>query len=57
MLYGTSASRNLVKLTNNTAGTVDGITVTQDQNINNPAFEKPFAEEGMNIFARELVTE
>ena len=56
MLYGTSASRNLVKLTNNTAGTVDGITVTQDQNINNPAFEKPFTEEGMNIKVVRLDT-
>ena len=56
MLYGTSASRNLVKLTNNTAGTVDGITVTQDQNINNPAFEKPFSDEGMNIKVVRLDT-
>ena len=56
MLYGTSSSRNLVKLTNNTAGTVDGITVTQDQNINKPAFEKPFTEEGMNIKVVRLNT-
>jgi hypothetical protein len=56
LLYGTSAERNLVKLTNNTAGTVDGITVTQDQNINKPAFEKPFTDEGMNIKVVRLDT-
>jgi len=56
ILYGTSATRNLVKLTNNTAGTFDGIKVTQDQNINNPAFEKPFTEEGMDIKVVRLNT-
>ena len=56
MLYGTSANRNLVKLTNNTAGTFDSIVVTQDQNINDPAFEKPFSEEGMDIKVVRLDT-
>lgn len=56
ILYGTSAERNCVKLTNNTAGTVDGITVAQTQNINNPAFEKPFTAEGMNIKVVRLDT-
>ena len=56
ILYGTSATRNLVKLTNNTAGTFDGITVTQEQNINNSAFEKPFTAEGMDIKVVRLNT-
>ena len=56
MLYGTSASRNLVKLTNNTAGTFDSIVTAQDQNINDPAFEKPFSDEGMNIKVVRLDT-
>ena len=56
ILYGTSATRNLVKLTNNTAGTFDGIVVTQDQNVNNAAFEKPFSDEGMNIKVVRLNT-
>ena len=56
ILYGTSATRNLIKLTNNTAGTFDGITVTQEQNINNSAFEKPFTPEGMDIKVIRLNT-
>ena len=56
ILYGTSANRNLIKLTNNTAGTFDGITVTQEQNINNSAFEKPFTPEGMDIKVIRLNT-
>ena len=39
ILYGGNSEKNLVKLTNNTAGTVDGITVNQEQWINSPAFE------------------
>ena len=56
ILYGTSTTRNLIKLTNNTAGTFDGITVTQEQNINNSAFEKPFTQVGMNIKVIRLNT-
>ena len=56
ILYGTSAERNCVKLTNNTAGTFDDITVAQTQNINLPAFEMPFTEGGMNIKVVRLDT-
>ena len=48
ILFGTSAGQNLIKLSAETT-TVDGITVAQEQWINNPDLEKIFSEEGMNI--------
>lgn len=48
ILYGTSSEQNLIKLTGSTT-TMDGATAEQEQWINNPALEKIFSEDGMNI--------
>jgi len=48
IVYGTSSEQNLVKLTGETT-TVGDVTIEQEQWVNNPALEKIFTEEGMNI--------
>ena len=48
IVYGTSSEQNLVKLTGETT-TVGDVTIEQEQWVNNPALEKVFAEDGMNI--------
>ena len=48
MVYGTYSGQNLVKLTG-PGGTVDGISVPQEQWVNDVNFEKVFRENGMNI--------
>lgn len=48
ILYGTSSQQNLVKLTGETT-TIGDVTIEQEQWVNNPALEKVFTEEGMNI--------
>ena len=48
IVYGTSSEQNLVKLTGETA-TINGVTIEQEQWVNNPALEKIFTEDGMDI--------
>ena len=48
IVYGTSSEQNLVKLTGETT-TVNGVTIEQEQWVNDPALEKIFTEDGMNI--------
>ena len=48
ILYGTSQIQNLIKLTGPRAS-VDGFTIPQEQWVNNPALEKLFGEDGLNV--------
>ena len=50
IVYGTSSEQNLIKLTGDTV-TMNNSTANQEQWVNNPALEKMFSEEGMNVKA------
>ena len=50
IVFGTSSEQNLIKLTGGTV-TADNSTAYQEQWINNPALEKLFSEDGLNVKA------
>ena len=48
ILFGTSKNQNLIKLTGSGAS-VDGLTIPQEQWVNQPNLEKIFGAEGMSV--------